>query len=95
MNVSYNPVFILYHFLPIYHLVLTLHHLILCYHPVLYFILFLRYQPGDVAVVCPQNMPDSVDDFISHMKLDGDAKFTIHKNDPGLSKQFLYTSSLL
>ncbi|XP_060597586.1 NADPH-dependent diflavin oxidoreductase 1-like [Ruditapes philippinarum] len=45
----------------------------------------LRYDPGDVAVVCPQNMSDTVDDFISYMKLDPDTEFTLQLNDPDAS----------
>lgn len=45
----------------------------------------IRYEPGDVAVVCPQNMSDTVDDFISYMKLDPDKEFILHQNDPEVS----------
>lgn len=41
-----------------------------------------------MAVVCPQNMPDTVDDFISYMKLDPDRKFTLNQNDSGKSLDF-------
>lgn len=42
----------------------------------------IRFDAGDVAVVCPQNMPDTVEDFISFLRLDPDAQLLLQKNDP-------------
>ena len=50
--------------------------------------LYYSYDPGDVAVVCPQNMPDTVDDFIDYLKLDSDQHFTLTPNDPGSLNDF-------
>ncbi|XP_053380905.1 NADPH-dependent diflavin oxidoreductase 1-like isoform X2 [Mercenaria mercenaria] len=45
----------------------------------------ISYDPGDVAVVYPKNMPDTVDDFLSYMNLDPDQEFILHQIDPEAS----------
>lgn len=42
------------------------------------------YDPGDVAVICPQNHPECVEDFISYMGLDGSQMFILHPAEDGL-----------
>ncbi|XP_052788058.1 NADPH-dependent diflavin oxidoreductase 1-like [Mya arenaria] len=45
----------------------------------------ISYEPGDVACVCPQNMADTVNDFISYMNLDANKKFILSSVDEGTS----------
>lgn len=42
----------------------------------------MRYSPGDVMMIQPQNMPDTVDEFIDLLHLTPDAQFTLQQNDP-------------
>ncbi|KAK6196081.1 hypothetical protein SNE40_001376 [Patella caerulea] len=41
----------------------------------------IRYNPGDVVMVMPQNLSKTVDHFINHLGLDGDAVFSLAQND--------------
>lgn len=41
----------------------------------------ISYSPGDVAMVAPQNMADTVDDFISYFNLNPDQLIQLHQND--------------
>nr|KAI8729307.1 diflavin oxidoreductase 1 [Biomphalaria glabrata] len=42
----------------------------------------LHYIPGDVAVVSPQNMPDTIQAFLCVTGLDPNTLFTLEQNDP-------------
>ncbi|KAK3605906.1 hypothetical protein CHS0354_017812 [Potamilus streckersoni] len=42
----------------------------------------IRYSPGDVVMIQPQNMDDTVQDFISHLGINPDEAVTLEQNDP-------------
>ena len=42
---------------------------------------FYRFSPGDVLMVQPCNQPDSVDEFLEHLKLDPTRKFCLQPNE--------------
>ncbi|KAJ8300992.1 hypothetical protein KUTeg_022511 [Tegillarca granosa] len=42
----------------------------------------ISYSPGDVVMIAPKNSMETVNDFISHMKLKTDDYFTLQQNDP-------------
>lgn len=44
---------------------------------------FLRYNPGDVVMIAPQNSQKSVEEFATHMKLELETCITIDQNDMG------------
>ena len=46
---------------------------------------YFSYSPGDVAMVAPQNMADTVDDFISYFNINPDQLIHLHQNDQGIS----------
>ena len=41
------------------------------------------YSPGDVAMVVPKNMADTVDDFMTYFHLEPDQLLRLHQTDPG------------
>ncbi|GFO45694.1 NADPH-dependent diflavin oxidoreductase 1, partial [Plakobranchus ocellatus] len=45
----------------------------------------INYSPGDVVMIHPQNSADTVEEFVSMLGLDADAKFTIEENDPDIA----------
>lgn len=51
---------------------------------------YLTYQPGDVVMICPQNSPSDVDNFIKLFKLDPNEKFILKKEDTSCSIQNAY-----
>ncbi|XP_022327985.2 NADPH-dependent diflavin oxidoreductase 1-like [Crassostrea virginica] len=44
----------------------------------------IKYNPGDVVMIQPQNSEDSVTEFIMLMKLDPQKRFTLQQNDPNI-----------
>ena len=42
-----------------------------------------RYDPGDVLMVAPKNMPDTVDEFLKLLNLNPETSFSLTQNDPG------------
>ena len=43
-----------------------------------------RYSPGDVAMIQPRNIEERVEQFLTHMGLDGSQTFYLQQNDSGL-----------
>ncbi len=46
-------------------------------------ILFDRFDPGDVLMVAPKNMPETADSFAKLLNIDLNQQFTLAQNDPG------------
>ncbi|XP_061164721.1 NADPH-dependent diflavin oxidoreductase 1-like [Saccostrea echinata] len=44
----------------------------------------IKYRPGDVVMIQPQNSAESVEEFLTLMKLDPQQKFTLQHNDPNV-----------
>ncbi|PVD21503.1 hypothetical protein C0Q70_17301 [Pomacea canaliculata] len=44
----------------------------------------IRYKPGDVAMIHPENVEERVEEFLNHMGLDGSRLFLIQQNDPNV-----------
>ncbi|XP_048772680.2 NADPH-dependent diflavin oxidoreductase 1-like [Ostrea edulis] len=44
----------------------------------------IKYTPGDVVMIQPENSEDSVEEFLSLMKLNPCQRFTLHQNDPNI-----------
>lgn len=44
----------------------------------------IKYDPGDVVMIQPQNSEDSVQEFLTLMKLDPQQRFTLQQNDPNI-----------
>ncbi|CAG5115516.1 unnamed protein product [Candidula unifasciata] len=42
----------------------------------------IRYLPGDVVMIQPENMPDSVEEFLSLLGVDPEQQFVLEQNDP-------------
>jgi sulfite reductase alpha subunit-like flavoprotein len=47
--------------------------------------LHFSHSPGDVLMIHPKNMPDTVSEFLEIFKLDSSKKFILKQNDPGKS----------
>ena len=45
---------------------------------------FVSYSPGDVVMVAPKNMRDTVDDFIKFFNLKPDQTLVLQENDQGI-----------
>ncbi|XP_062612772.1 NADPH-dependent diflavin oxidoreductase 1-like isoform X2 [Saccostrea cucullata] len=44
----------------------------------------IKYRAGDVVMIRPQNSEESVEEFLTLMKLDPQQKFTLQQNDPNV-----------
>ena len=44
---------------------------------------FFSYNPGDVLMVQPSNLPRMVKEFMAFLKLDPNQKFCVSSADPG------------
>ncbi|KAK7095448.1 NADPH-dependent diflavin oxidoreductase 1-like [Littorina saxatilis] len=45
----------------------------------------IQYTPGDVAMIQPQNIEERVNQFLTHMGLDGSQTFHLQQNDPDVT----------
>ncbi|XP_077986666.1 NADPH-dependent diflavin oxidoreductase 1-like [Glandiceps talaboti] len=48
----------------------------------------IRYSPGDIVMVQPPNLPDTVEEFLRHLNLDPEKQFILKQNDPDIPLPF-------
>ena len=58
-------------------------HIIIMVSFILDLSVMFSYSPGDVLMIQPHNMADTVDEFMDLLHLTPDAQFTLQQNDPG------------
>ena len=61
---------------------------------ILDFSVIVRYSPGDVLMIQPHNMADTVEEFMDLLHLTPDAQFTLQQNDPGTISHHPQVASL-